>query len=146
MGYPTKVQCIQRKDTAQYYINFPAPIAQAMDFAKGETLHEWEVLFDWPEDWPEAARQPFDAFHARTAPSDWLEGLVKAYVGDGIATDFYREVSAYLDASTRDLARDLREVRDSLTRPGSSSGRVRSSPLARCRGSRAGRIAAAQAA
>ena len=46
---------------------------------------------------------PFEAFHRRTAPADWLEGLVKAYVGDGIAEDFYREVSAYLDESTRDL-------------------------------------------
>ena len=35
-----------------------------VDFAKGETLHEWEVPFDWHEDWPEAARAPFDAFHA----------------------------------------------------------------------------------
>ena len=34
-----------------------------------------------------------DAFHARTAPADWLEGLVKAYVGDGIAADFYRAVA-----------------------------------------------------
>jgi hypothetical protein len=33
---------------------------------------------------------PFDAFHLRTAPADWLEGLVKAYVGDGLAADFYR--------------------------------------------------------
>lgn len=35
-----------------------------VDFAKGDTLHEWEVPFDWPEDWPEAARAPFDTFHA----------------------------------------------------------------------------------
>jgi len=35
-----------------------------VDFAKGDTLHEWEVPFDWPEDWPEAARASFDAFHA----------------------------------------------------------------------------------
>ena len=35
-----------------------------VDFARGETLHEWEAPFDWPEDWPEAARAPFDAFHA----------------------------------------------------------------------------------
>ena len=34
-----------------------------VDFAKGDTLHEWEVPFDWPDDWPEAARTPFDAFH-----------------------------------------------------------------------------------
>ncbi|MBE0455395.1 MAG: site-specific DNA-methyltransferase [Roseovarius sp.] len=35
-----------------------------VDFAKGDTLHEWEVPFDAPDDWPEAARAPFDAFHA----------------------------------------------------------------------------------
>jgi hypothetical protein len=56
---------------------------------------------------PEVAMEPFvqalEAFHERTAPADWLEGLVKAYVGDGIAEDFYREVSAYLDDSTREL-------------------------------------------
>ncbi len=46
---------------------------------------------------------PFDAFHAKTAPSNWLEGLIKAYVGDGLAADFYREVAAFLDADTRDL-------------------------------------------
>ena len=46
---------------------------------------------------------PFEAFHARTAPADWLEGLVKAYVGDGLAADFYREVAAFLDADTRNL-------------------------------------------
>jgi rubrerythrin len=48
-------------------------------------------------------RQPFEAFHARTAPSDWLEGLVKAYVGDGLAADFYREIAAFVDAETRTL-------------------------------------------
>lgn len=62
---------------------------------------------------PEEAMQPFvapvDAFHSRTAPSDWLEGLVKAYVGDGIATDFYREISAYVDPSTRDLVHRVLE-------------------------------------
>jgi adenine-specific DNA-methyltransferase len=34
-----------------------------VDFAKGETLHEWEVPFDWPETWPEPARGVFDSFH-----------------------------------------------------------------------------------
>jgi hypothetical protein len=46
---------------------------------------------------------PIDLFHAHTAPADWHEGLVKAYVGDGLAADFYREIAAYLDAGTRDL-------------------------------------------
>jgi hypothetical protein len=56
---------------------------------------------------PEAAMEPFvaavDAFHERTAPQTWLEGLVKAYVGDGIASDFYREISRFLDPATHHL-------------------------------------------
>ena len=56
---------------------------------------------------PFEAMAPFEAaidlFHTHTAPSDWYEGLVKAYVGDGLAADFYREIAAYLDAGTRDL-------------------------------------------
>lgn len=47
--------------------------------------------------------EPFDAFNASTAPHSWLESLVKAYVGDGLAADFYREVAEWLDPSTRDL-------------------------------------------
>jgi len=46
---------------------------------------------------------PIEKFHRHTAPADWYEGLVKAYVGDGLAADFYREIAAYLDTDTRDL-------------------------------------------
>ncbi len=42
MGYPTKVQLISRPDSQQWYINFPAAIAQAMEFTKGETV-EWVI-------------------------------------------------------------------------------------------------------
>lgn len=42
MGYPTRVQLIQRKDSEQWYINFPAPIARAMEFDKGEVV-EWVI-------------------------------------------------------------------------------------------------------
>lgn len=56
---------------------------------------------------PERVMSPFtravDDFHERTQPRDWLEGLVKAYVGDGIARDFYREVARRVDPQTRDL-------------------------------------------
>jgi hypothetical protein len=48
-------------------------------------------------------RRAYEEFHAQTAPSDWLEGLVKAYVGDGIGTDFYREIANYVDEDTRAL-------------------------------------------
>jgi len=51
----------------------------------------------------EPFRTPIDDFHAHTKPSDWLEGLVKAYVGDGIGLDFYREIAARLDPETRSL-------------------------------------------
>ncbi|MET9631285.1 ferritin-like fold-containing protein [Lentzea sp. NPDC006480] len=48
--------------------------------------------------------QGFDAFHESTSPKSWLESLVKAYVGDGLAADFYREVGSWLDdAPTREL-------------------------------------------
>ena len=42
MGYPTKIQLIQRKASEQWYINFPAAVAQAMEFEKGETV-EWTI-------------------------------------------------------------------------------------------------------
>ena len=44
MGYPTKVQQILRKKgTDQWYINFPTPIAEAMDFQKSEVV-EWSIV------------------------------------------------------------------------------------------------------
>jgi hypothetical protein len=52
---------------------------------------------------------PVDGFHDRTKPGGWLEGLVKAYVGDGIATDFYREIAAYVDPSTQELVHAVLE-------------------------------------
>ena len=54
----------------------------------------------------QAFRASFDAFHAHTAPSDFYEGLIKAYVGDGLAADFYVEIAAFLDAGTRQLIVD----------------------------------------
>jgi hypothetical protein len=61
---------------------------------------------------PEQAMAPFvgplDAFHDSTQPNDYLEGIIKAYVGDGLATDFYREVAAFVqDAATRGLVLEV---------------------------------------
>ncbi len=61
---------------------------------------------------PEAAMRPFqaavDGFHDLTLPGDWLEGLIKAYVGDSLATDFYREVAAFVkDPGTRGLVLEV---------------------------------------
>ncbi len=56
---------------------------------------------------PQVAMAPFieavETFHARTEPRTWGEALVKAYVGDGLAADFYREVAEYVDEPTREL-------------------------------------------
>lgn len=48
-----------------------------------------------------------DGFHEHTRPADWYESLVKAYIGDGIGSDFYREMSAFLDAQTQALVREV---------------------------------------
>ncbi|QUQ69027.1 ferritin-like fold-containing protein [Kutzneria sp. CA-103260] len=57
------------------------------------------------------AMQPFaaafDAFNASTAPRSWHESLVKAYVGDGLAADFYREVAGWLDEPTQKLVLEV---------------------------------------
>jgi hypothetical protein len=50
---------------------------------------------------------PFNEFHAHTKPKDWPEGLVLAYVGNGFAADFYREVAAFVDADTRALVHQV---------------------------------------
>jgi hypothetical protein len=42
MGFPTKVQLIQRQSSQQWYINFPSAVAQAMEFSRGETV-EWII-------------------------------------------------------------------------------------------------------
>jgi len=60
---------------------------------------------------PQAAMEPYvaavQAYHDQTEPSDWLEGLTKAYVGDGVADDFSSEVAALLDPPDRDLVLEI---------------------------------------
>ena len=60
---------------------------------------------------PAEAMTPFvsalDAFHEGTRPRTWLEGLVKAYVGDGLASDFYREIAGFLQEPDRALVLDV---------------------------------------
>jgi antitoxin component of MazEF toxin-antitoxin module len=42
MGYPTKVQVIKRIKSEQWYVNFPAAVAQAIEFKQGEVV-EWLI-------------------------------------------------------------------------------------------------------
>jgi rubrerythrin len=88
---------------------------------------------------PATAMEPFvaplDAFHDGTRASTWLEGLIKAYVGDGLATDFYREVAAFLPQPDRALVEEVladtghaefavREVRAAIAADRSVAGRL----------------------
>lgn len=42
MGCDTKVQCIKRQNSEHWYINFPAALAQTMEFSQNENV-EWLV-------------------------------------------------------------------------------------------------------
>ncbi|MFT4189346.1 MAG: ferritin-like fold-containing protein [Aeromicrobium sp.] len=85
------------------------------EFSHFELLHDRLVaLGEDPYERMKPYAATFDAFHLKTRPADWLEGLVKAYVFDGLAADFYREIAAFLDADTRQL------VLDALSGTGSS--------------------------
>jgi hypothetical protein len=59
----------------------------------------------------EDAMLPFQAavdhFHERTRPADWYESLMKAYVIDTVAADFYRAIAQYVDAGTRELIEQI---------------------------------------
>jgi hypothetical protein len=56
---------------------------------------------------PEVAMAPFlgafDGYHERTKPADWFEGLVKAYVGDSLATDFNLEIANLLPSESQQI-------------------------------------------
>ena len=52
-------------------------------------------------------RAALDDTTTRPQPSDWLEALTKAYVGDSIADDFVREVARGLSRADRDLVLEV---------------------------------------
>jgi tRNA-(MS[2]IO[6]A)-hydroxylase (MiaE)-like len=60
---------------------------------------------------PEAVMRPFTEalaeYHDQTEPKDWYEALTKAYVGDGIADDFYREVAGFLAEADQQLVLEV---------------------------------------
>ena len=81
--------------------------------AEGELGHHrllrlrLEELGEDPDEVMSRFLPPLERYHQMTEPSDWLEGLVKAYVGDSIATDFYREIGAVLDEETAALVLEV---------------------------------------
>ena len=42
MGYPVKIQRVERGTTKSFYVNFPAAVAEACNIEKGEEM-EWIV-------------------------------------------------------------------------------------------------------
>jgi tRNA-(MS[2]IO[6]A)-hydroxylase (MiaE)-like len=99
-------------DAAAVAASLPDKMALA-DMAVAEYGHFRQLLrrLEELDADPHAAMQPFvqalDAFHDRTRPADWLEGLVKAYVGDGVSADFYRTIADLLDPQTQALVNEV---------------------------------------
>ncbi len=111
------------------------------DIAQGELAHfrllrdRLAELGEDPDEVMTSFLEPLERWHAMTAPSDWLEGLVKAYVGDSIATDFYREIGSVLDEETAELVLEVcselgqtavvvEEVRAAIARDPRVAGRL----------------------
>jgi len=46
-------------------------------------------------------------YHRLTTPSTWLEALVKTYVGDALAADFYLEIAGSLPDPVADIIRSV---------------------------------------
>src|SRR3954466_9477132 len=44
-------------------------------------------------------------YHRLTMPSTWLEALVKTYIGDALAADFYLEIADALPGDAADVVR-----------------------------------------
>lgn len=105
-------------------------------FAKvAPILDQLAALGVEPYEAMEPFRAPIDQFHEYTAPSDWWESLVKAYVGDNLVRDFYREFAVYLDPTTQalitsTLAEDRSEFVVERVRAGIAADHTRAGRLA----------------
>lgn len=88
---------------------------------------------------PDQAMSPFvealDGWHTQTKPADWLQALVKTYVGTGIALDFYREaaghfgpqIAALVDEVLADQERSefaVERVRSALSADPAAAGKL----------------------
>ena len=112
LAYATLTGFFRLSDEAALAAALPDRVALA-EMAVAEHGHFRQVLrrLEELDADADAAMQPFvhalDAFHARTRPADWIEGLVKAYVSDGISADFYRTIADLLDPQTQALVYEV---------------------------------------
>jgi hypothetical protein len=76
-----------------------------------------------------------DGYHRLTTPSTWLEALVKTYVGDSLAADFYLQIADALPDEVADVVRAtmaetghsqfvVAEVRAAVTKSGRQRSRL----------------------
>jgi 1,2-phenylacetyl-CoA epoxidase catalytic subunit len=76
-----------------------------------------------------------DGYHRLTTPSTWLEALVKTYVGDALAADFYLQIADGLPPEIADVIRAtmaetghsqfvVAEVRAAVTKSGRQRSRL----------------------
>jgi tRNA-(MS[2]IO[6]A)-hydroxylase (MiaE)-like len=76
-----------------------------------------------------------DSYHRLTTPSTWLEALVKTYIGDALAADFYLEIADGLPDEVADVVRAtmsetghsqfvVAEVRAAVTKSGKQRSRL----------------------
>jgi tRNA isopentenyl-2-thiomethyl-A-37 hydroxylase MiaE len=76
-----------------------------------------------------------DNYHRLTTPSTWLEALVKTFIGDALAADFYREIADVLPDEVADVVRGVlsetghsqfvvAEVRDAVVASGKQRSRL----------------------
>jgi adenine-specific DNA-methyltransferase len=74
-------------------VDFKAATSKTMDLPSGEkapvgALLEWEVPFDFPEDWPAPARPAFNAFHeARQAMQRAMDASIAAHADQEVLYD-----------------------------------------------------------
>lgn len=91
-GQPLKLKITEggRKGSK---INFAAPDSETVELPSGENvkvnaLLEWEVPFDYPDDWPESAKSYFDVFHtARRAMQKKMDASIAAHAGQEVLYD-----------------------------------------------------------
>jgi hypothetical protein len=108
LAYGEISACERIVDDARMAPDLPTRVEVSMmaaaEFAHFIKLRDQLLALDVdPYQAMEPFAETFENFHRRTSPSDYLEGLVKMYVGDGLAADFYVEVAAFLDPATREL-------------------------------------------
>ncbi|WP_211620797.1 site-specific DNA-methyltransferase [Halomonas sp. PGE1] len=74
-------------------VDFATPDSNAVTLPSGETakvneLLEWEVPFDYPDEWPEATKTFFDAFHsARQAMQRRMDESIANHAGQEVLYD-----------------------------------------------------------